>query len=134
MPMRWLDSWKQTDEQVESNDSLGLPRDLRAKSRIVVQGFTDPDFRSLETDARTPELSELTVMLHAMASQKMEISIADVSAAFNQSTSGQRQEAVYGRVPRDGVPGLPTGTRLVRLDKELYGLLPGPAAWRKTAV
>eukprot|EP00971_Amphidinium_carterae_P246374 4893367-Amphidinium_carterae.3 len=64
----------------------------------------------------------------------MEISIADVSAAFNQSTSGLRQEAVYGRVPREGIPGLPQGTRIVRLDKELYGLLPGPAAWRRTAL
>eukprot|EP00971_Amphidinium_carterae_P205052 4069609-Amphidinium_carterae.1 len=134
MPMRWLDSWKQTDEPREGNAALNLPTDLAAKSRIVVQGFSDPDFRSLETDAPTPELSELTAVLQAMASQRMEISIADVSAAFNQSTSGQRQEAVYGRVPRDGIPGLPPATKIVRLDKELYGLLPGPAAWRKTAL
>eukprot|EP00971_Amphidinium_carterae_P333795 6468732-Amphidinium_carterae.2 len=133
-PMRWLDSWKQTDEPKEGNDALQLPRDLAAKSRVVVQGFTDPDFRSLDTDAPTPELSELTAVLQAMASQRMEISIADVSAAFNQSTSGQRREAVYGRVPREGIPGLPPGTRIVRLDKELYGLLPGPAAWRRTAL
>eukprot|EP00971_Amphidinium_carterae_P155227 3078163-Amphidinium_carterae.1 len=134
MPMRWLDSWKQTDEAVAGNVDLGLPSDLVAKSRIVVQGFSDPDFRCLEADAPTPELSELTAVLQAMASQRMEISIADVSAAFNQSASGQRHEAVYGRVPREGVPGLPQGTRLVRLDKELYGLLSGPAAWRKTAL
>eukprot|EP00971_Amphidinium_carterae_P154043 3054783-Amphidinium_carterae.1 len=112
MSMRWLDSWKQTDEAVAGNMELGLPHDLAAKSRIVVQGFSDPDFRCLEADAPTPELSELTTVLQAMASQQMEISIADVSAAFNQSTSGQRHEAVYGRVPREGVPGLPQGTRL----------------------
>eukprot|EP00971_Amphidinium_carterae_P221018 4388114-Amphidinium_carterae.1 len=44
-----------------------------------------------------------------------------------------RREKVYARVPEgEPLPTLPSGTRIVELVKEIYGLPPGPRAWRNT--
>ena len=58
-----------------------------------------------------------------MASHKVEIFIADVKAAFTQSKEDLRAIPMFAKVPKEGLPGLEKGTELVRLRREMYGLL-----------
>eukprot|EP00971_Amphidinium_carterae_P249610 4954500-Amphidinium_carterae.2 len=51
--------------------------------------------------------------------------------AFNQSTSGLRSEPIYLKLPPLGLPSFPHAT-VARMDKEVNGVVSGPAAWRAT--
>eukprot|EP00971_Amphidinium_carterae_P019672 387729-Amphidinium_carterae.1 len=67
-----------------------------------------------------------------MVSNKVEIWIADVKAAFNQSLQHQRALPLYAWVPEGGIAGVDPQVKILRLEREVYGTLAGPAAWRRT--
>eukprot|EP00971_Amphidinium_carterae_P288170 5721106-Amphidinium_carterae.1 len=137
MATRWLDVWKEVDESSDAKvaPKLNIPQNLQSKSRWIIKGFSDPDFESMHTDAPTPELAEITLCLQVHCSMGWVSKIGDIKAAFNQSDPNMRAMPVYAWLPEGGLPAddpLPEGTRIVRLEREVYGLLTGPAALRCT--
>eukprot|EP00971_Amphidinium_carterae_P187801 3727735-Amphidinium_carterae.1 len=78
-------------------------------------------------------------LLWFLASRRWLAYAGDVKAAFCQSLTGAelvenaRKEKLFAQVPPgEPLPSLPKGTRVVELVKEIYGLPPGPRAWRNT--
>eukprot|EP00971_Amphidinium_carterae_P059502 1176592-Amphidinium_carterae.2 len=137
MTTRWLDTWKEVDESEDAvkTPHLNIPGNLQSKSRWIIKGYSDPDYASMQTDSPTPELAEIQLCFQVHCSLGWTSMIGDIKAAFNQSNMNMRAEPVYAWVPEGGLPAddpLPTGTSMVRLDREVYGLLIGPAALRRT--
>eukprot|EP00971_Amphidinium_carterae_P175597 3480571-Amphidinium_carterae.3 len=101
-------------------------------SRWILQGFSDPDYPYLRIESPAPELSEIQMALQVMASSGNTIETADFKAALNQTIPGLRAEPALVRVPKRGIAGLKPTTRILRLKREIYGLITGPAGWRYT--
>ena len=70
MTMRWVLTWKAVDDD--------LTKDRKAKARLVVKGFTDPDLVTLR--AESPTLSRLGkhFLLQTVASKHWTIVKGDV--------------------------------------------------------
>ena len=80
MTMRWVHTWKVAEDTGET----------KAKARLVVKGFTDPD--STEIRAESPTLGRLSrrLILQLSASRGFRLRKGDVKTAF---LSGDRDEA-----------------------------------------
>ena len=93
-------------------------------------GFEDPDIHEIERSCPTPELSSINITLQILASTASEGTLADGEKAFMQ---GVRDEPLYATPPPEGLPGVPEGA-LIRLDREVYGLVSGMSGWRSRIV
>eukprot|EP00971_Amphidinium_carterae_P147531 2923798-Amphidinium_carterae.1 len=134
IPSRWLDTWKRQDPDQSTQQypaELGIPAGVVAKSRLIVLGFWDPDIPQLRIASPTPESGEVNIILSLLAQQAIRAFVADVAGAFNQSSSGMRSEPIYLKLPSMGLPSFPHAT-VARMDKEVNGVVSGPAAWRAT--
>ena len=121
MESRFLDTKKPDDSQ---------KRGWKAKSRLIVKGFTDPDLLDLETYAPTLSREGFMMVMQLVASHGHKLELGDVEQAFNNGDPMNREKGpVYIRPPRNGIPGVPEG-RLIELMKTVYGLADGPKAWR----
>ena len=114
--------WKPTDEGP------------KAKARWCVRGFQDPDVHLIERSAPTPSLTTLQTFFQVAASLQFEAEVGDVSTAFMQGSPAKRDKPLYA-APPDGItlPGVGPDD-VIRLDKEVYGLMSGMSAWRATVV
>ena len=83
MTMRWVHTWKVAEETEET----------KAKPRLVVRGFTDPDLTEISSES--PTLSRLSrqLILQISASHGFRLRKDDVKKAF---LSGDREEARRG--------------------------------------
>ena len=57
--------------------------------------------------------------------------VGDVRSAFTQGLRGQRNEPLFASPPADGTPG-ESNDILIELLAEVYGLISGAPAWRKS--
>ena len=89
MAMRWILTWKKLDD--------GSGR--KAKARLVVKGFTDPDL--IKIRAESPTLSKVArnCLLQLAASYRMKLSMGDVKTAFLQGNCGESERDIYGELP-----------------------------------
>eukprot|EP00959_Pyramimonas_sp_CCMP1952_P334142 6997793-Pyramimonas_sp.AAC.1 len=90
----------------------------------------------IERSCPTPQLVTIHIALQAMASRKFEATVGDVTTAFMQGDPSKRTKPLYAEPPAGGYLeslGVPAGC-LIRLDREVYGLVSGMAAWRSTMV
>ena len=79
MKMRFVYTWKS---------------DGRAKARLVLQGFTDPDLKTQLTDALTISKRGRSLFLAACARNKFWVEKADVIGAFLQGTASEESRQV----------------------------------------
>ena len=114
-----------------SADNNGNPR---AKARLVLQGFSDPDLLRGELDTSSPTLSRSSrQILLAIATRKSWlIFISHVATAFPQGDPQTR--ILWARIPKDACQliGVPAGT-LMRLLKPIYGQADAPRRWFQVA-
>ena len=113
--------WKETDTG------------YKAKARWCVHGFKDPDIHEIERSCPTPELSSINITLQILASTTSEGTLADREKAFMQGDPSVRDEPLYATPPPEGLPGVPEGA-LIRLDREVSGLVSGMSGWRSRFV
>jgi hypothetical protein len=104
---------------------------MAAKSRWIIQGFHDPDIAVLNRSVPTPTTSDIPLALQMLASLKASIWVGDVKSAFTQGLTGQRPERLFATPPAGGIPGEDDDI-LIELLAEVYGLITGPPAWRKS--
>ena len=95
--------------------------------------FLDPDIHEIKRSFPTPELSSINVTLQILASTTSEVTLADGEKAFMQGDPRVRDEPLYATPPPEGLPGVPEGA-LIRLDREVYGLVSGMSGWRSRSV
>ena len=94
-----------------------------------MHGFKDPDIHEIERSCPTQELSSINNTLQILASTTSEGTLADGEKAFMQGDSSVRDEPLCATQPPEGLPGVPEGA-LIRLDREVYGLVSGMSGWR----
>ena len=73
---RWVLTWKRVDEGNDSN-----PR-YKAKARLVLRGFQDPDLAHLDKAAPTGSRNAKMIQLMACVNQNWQLLCGDVRAAF----------------------------------------------------
>ena len=117
MAMRWVLVLKATDD----------PKVVKAKARIVLIGFTDPDL-GLES-VRSPTLTRRgrQCLLQMSSCNKWSVLKSDAKAAFLQTGETQTRRQIFGRpVPelREAM-GL-DGHQMIQILKAAYGLTVAP--------
>ena len=117
MKMRWVLTFKATDD----------PKTVKAKARLVVLGFTDPDLGA--EDVRSPTLSRRgrQALLQLSSHRKWQTWKADAKAAFLQGRSSQLRRQIFGMPVSElqEAMGLPRG-QAIQFLKAAYGLTVAP--------
>ena len=108
-----------------------MAKHLGAKSRWIILGFHDPDIAILHRSVPTPEPQDVPLALQTLASIKAAAWVADVQGAFTQGLRHQRTEPLFATPPPGGIPGEDDDI-LIEICAEVYGLIIGPPAWRKS--
>jgi hypothetical protein len=117
----WVDRWKLTETTPV------------AKSRWCGVGWEDPDVHEIEK-APTPTTAGMYTAMQLMASRHYDCRTKDVKTAFLQSLRSTRSKPLAIRRPRGGsFEGLHQDQLLIPTT-EVYGLVSGPAWWRKSLV
>ena len=112
--------WKETDTA------------YKAKARWCVHGFKDSDIHETERSCPTPEVSSINITLQILASTASKGPLADGEKAFVQGDPSVRGGTAVQHTPFRR-PGMPEGA-LIRVDREVYGLVGGMSGWRSRIV
>ena len=126
---RFILTWKKHEN--------GAPR---AKARLVVQGFRDPDAHLGNLSTASPTLTRLSrnFIMSVATMMGMTIFTSDISTAFLQGRNfdPDSKRIIWVKLPKDGeqLLGLPEGHgKLMKLVKPMYGLCDAPRAWFEEA-
>ena len=122
---RWLLTWKNVEQPAH-----GEP-DQKAKARLIVLGYLDPQLEDLPRDSPTMNKTSRMLVLQMISSEGWDLMSFDVKAAFLQGTQSGR---TLGLEP---VPELSEAMKLkpgevCQLVKGAYGLVDAPYLWYKT--
>ena len=138
LKMRWVLTFKSApDESAEPKDgqpASDFPKAsgerIKAKARIVILGYSDPNL--LEANTVSPAMSRLSrqLLLNMASVRKWDILCGDVKSAFLQAKSPQGQRCVFAApVPELAhALGLQEG-QAVQLLRSCYGLVSAPREW-----
>ena len=122
MPMRWVLTWKTVKE--------GEDQHTKAKARLVVKGFTDPDLIELRAEAPTLGKQSRHMLLQLGASHKWVFEVGDVKTAFLQGDKTETNREVFlepVKELRDRYKM--TQEHIFRLMGSAYGLRTAPRNW-----
>ena len=122
---RWVLTWKKIDDNEEN------PR-WKAKARLVLRGFEDPDLLSLQKAAPTASRLARTMLLSVTSWLSWSLTCGDVRAAFLSGKTFTRELIV--RLPADcaGLLGVQHPCYMKML-KSAYGLADAPLLWYQEA-
>ena len=122
MPMRWVLTWKEVKE--------GEHRSTKAKARLVVKGFMDPDLTTLRAEAPTLSKQARHMLLQLGASHKFTFEVGDVKTAFLQGDKGERERDIFLEPNPEIIKRLKmTHNQVLRLVGSAYGLRTAPRHW-----
>ena len=74
---------------------------------------------------------DVPLALQTLASMRARAWVGDVQGAFTQGLRHQRPELLFATPPPGGIPGEDDDI-LIEILAEVYGLITGPPAWRKS--
>ena len=116
---RWLLKWS---KNADGSD--------RAKARLVLQGYNDPDALAGKISTTSPVTSRLgrNLCLTLSAQEGWRVWCADVKTAFLQSAPQTRK--LYVRLPKDAAEMIGLAPdELMILEKPMYGQMDAPRQW-----
>ena len=125
-PSRLMRSrWVLTFKAVEGDEE-----NVKAKARIVLLGYSDPDLGELDTSAPTLTRRSRQLLFGLSTHRKWSVTKADAKSAFLQGgPSQQNREVFIIPVPELSTAlGIPTGEG-ARLLRAAYGLVSAPREW-----
>ena len=135
---RYVDRWKPCGESAVLPDGFDSyasnnhqREDVAAKSRWTVIGWKDPEVHAIERSAPTPLTTTIYLMMQLAACRQWSCYIKDIKTAFLQGKPTTRKQKLAVRMPREAFPGVDR-RQLILLLTEIYGLVSGPAWWRRT--
>ena len=132
IPSRWHRKWKDMGDDYDNKLNLSeVPKHHGAKSRWIIIGFHDPDIAILNRTVATPETGDVPLALQMLASIQAQAWVGDVKSAFSQGLKGLRPEPLFATAPKGGIIGEKDDI-LIEIVAEIYGLITGPPAWRKS--
>ena len=125
---RWIHVWKPIEDKAEQERQN---KTRKAKSRLVVLGYMDPELETIPRDSPTLGRQSRMLILQLIASMMWTLTSFDIKAAFLQ---GKTQEG--RKIGLEPVPELARAMRLkeneiCRLEKSAYGLIDAPFLWFK---
>ena len=111
--MRWVLTWK----TVPGEDRK------KAKARLVVRGFQDPDLQTLRTEAPTLARHSRHLLCQITSSMHWELENGDVKTAFLQGEKDEGAREVYVEPTKDvsDILGI-TSDQLMKLEGSVYGM------------
>ena len=137
---RYVDRWKPTgafsvlpeswdpSAYVEgSGNNMAEP-----KSRWCVVGWKDPHVHEIERSAPTPLTSSLYLFFQLSACRRWQGHARDAKTAFLQAKPTTRKQKLACRMPADESFPQYHPDQLILLLTEVYGLVSGPAWWRRS--
>ena len=124
---RWILTWKPLDQE----DQKKTKSTHKAKARLVILGYLDPDIDQLPRDSPTLGRRSKMLMLQLISSMNWSLQSFDIKAAFLQ-----------GKPQTDHILGIEPTTELIqalqmktnevcKLEKGAYGLIDAPFMWYK---
>ena len=126
---RWILTWKPLDPSDVTTLSNGQKKTHKAKARLVILGYLDPQIENIPRDSPTLNKTSRMLILQMLASMSWKVCSFDIKAAFLQ---GQPQSTrVMGLDP---VPELRQAmsmgpNEVGKLNKGAYGLIDAPYLW-----
>ena len=123
---RWVLTWKKIEEE-------GAPVRWKAKARLVLRGFEDPDLLTIQKAAPTASRLSRTILLATSQWLTWDIMCGDVKTAFLSGEEFSREIVV--RLPADcaALLGAEAGPCYMRMRKSAYGLADAPLLWYREA-
>ena len=118
MDTRW--AWKPDESK---------PSGRRAKGRLIIKGFADPDLLDIESHSPTLSRKGFMTVLQSVCSHGHKLQFGDVQQAFNTGDPIKREQPLFARMPPDGIPG-ESREVWVQLLKTVNGLADGTREWR----
>lgn len=122
---RWVLTWKDLDE----HDALLEGKNRKAKARLVILGYEDPNITEIPRDSPTLQKESRALLMQLCASRKWVIRSFDIKTAFLRGS--RRDNRVLGLEPpaemRDKLQL--EESEIVELLKSAYGLVNAPYLW-----
>ena len=122
--MRWtlvgFVTWKPDDSKTSGR---------RAKARLIIRGFTDPDLPDIESHSPSLTREGFMTVLQSVCSHGHKLQFVDVQQAFNNGEPIKRRQPLFVRMPPDGIPG-ESNEVWVQVLKTVNGLADGTREWR----
>ena len=122
---RWILTWKPLDQE----DQIKLKRTQKAKARLVILGYLDPDIDQFPRDSPTLGRHSKMLLLQLISSMNWSLQSFDIKAAFLQGKP--QTDRVLGIEPTSElIEALQMKTNEVcKLEKGAYGLIDAPYMW-----
>ena len=125
MQCRWIHTWKDLD----AVDQIKLGKNRKAKSRLVVLGYQDPNLEDIPRDSPTLQRESRALLCQMAASRKWLIQSFDVKTAFLRGT--RRDDRRLGLEPPQELKDRLDIKQheICELLKSAYGLVNAPYLW-----
>ena len=124
LTMRWVLTFKPVNN--EQGEEVGK----KAKARLIIRGYEDPQLLSLKRDSPTLGVHSRNCLLALCAINQWDLFAGDIKTAFLNGDTVPEAEQVFGDPPsevRDMLQMKPSD--VLRIEKVIYGLLHAPRAW-----
>ena len=121
MSSRWILTWKE-----DPTSDTGK----KAKARLVVKGFQDPDIDSVCSDSPTLTRDSRMLLLQTVASQQWIVQSFDITTAFLRGRSDERELAMEAPIELRELLGM-TPQQVCLLKGNAYGRVDAPLLFYK---
>ena len=119
---RWVLTWKRVDETPSSP--------VKAKARLVIRGFKDPDLGEFTTASPTLSRQGRHAILTVAAHHQYRLFTLDAKTAFLAGDRSSRSKPIYAELPKDLIRDCQyDDDTIARIKKVPYGLSEAPLAW-----
>ena len=136
---RFVDRYKPTEEFAVLPDNFDAHKlsdehkeKVAPKSRWCVIGWRDPMIHAIERSSPTPLTQSIYLFMQLSATRSWGARVKDAKTAFLQGKPTTRTQKLACCMPRDGVFDGCDEECLILLNGEVYGLVSGPAWWRRS--
>ena len=121
---RWIHVWKPIEDP---KDQQRLGKSRKAKSRLVVLGYLDPELETIPRDSRQSRM----LILQMIASLEWTLRSFDIKAAFLQGRTQENRTIAIEPVPELSKAMNLKEKEVCLLEKSAYGLIDAPYLWYK---
>ena len=129
---RWICVWKPLEEQ-QDQEQAGPPSSAthKAKARLVVLGFMDPELETIARDSPTLGRQSRMLLLQLVASSKWSLRSFDIRAAFLQGHTQKGRTLGLEPVEELKTALKMSSQEVCKLEKSAYSLIDAPFLWYK---
>ena len=122
---RWVLTWKELD----AIDAKKEGSSRRAKARLVILGYEDPDITNIPRDSPTLQKESRSLLLQLSASRRWQIKSFDIKTAFLRGS--RRDNRILGIEPPEELRAKlkMRPDEICELLKSAYGLVNAPYLW-----